>query len=98
MAQVEGVVPRTSGTMTRIRPRCSGSLLSTTDPRYLPNQPFIRAPLSLNVLTESLSGDHESLSVSTAIDNVRDPPHEVGAIERCPRALDRHGLARPEWF
>src|SRR5664279_2942991 len=35
-AQFDGITPRTSGTSAVIRPRCSGSMLLMTVPRYLP--------------------------------------------------------------
>ena len=36
MAQLDGISPDTSGTIAWMRPICSGSMLLTTVPRYLP--------------------------------------------------------------
>src|ERR1017187_1138091 len=47
-AQLEGVTPVTAGTITWIRPRCSGSILLTTTPRYLPQYWLMPAPPELS--------------------------------------------------
>jgi hypothetical protein len=36
IAQVEGMMPSTSGTCTMTRPICSGSMFMITRPRYFP--------------------------------------------------------------